>query len=54
MTSTKYIGMEVHKESISIAVMKAAGKMVMECVIALIVWKRGACFEAQHLKPQTA
>jgi transposase len=25
--------MEVHKESISIAVMKAAGKMVMECVI---------------------
>ena len=33
MTSNKYIGMEVHKESISIAVMKAAGKMVMECVI---------------------
>jgi hypothetical protein len=22
--------------------------------IALIVWKRGACFDAQHLKPQTA
>src|SRR6266849_6288240 len=33
MTSTKYIGMDVHKESISIAVMNAAGKMVMECVI---------------------
>ena len=33
MNSTKYIGMDVHKESISIAVMNAAGKMVMECVI---------------------
>jgi hypothetical protein len=32
MTSTKkYIGMDVHKESISIAVMNAAGKIVMEC-----------------------
>src|SRR5258708_19785659 len=33
MTSTKYIGMDVHKESVSIAVMNAAGKLVMECVI---------------------
>src|SRR5258708_14003475 len=33
MTSTKYIGMDVHKESISIAVMNAFGKIVMECVI---------------------
>src|SRR5437660_7831491 len=33
MTSTKYIGMDVHKESISIAVMNATGKIVMECVI---------------------
>src|SRR5579863_6544122 len=33
MDSTKYIGMDVHKESISIAVMDAAGKIVMECVI---------------------
>ncbi len=33
MTSTKYIGMDVHKESISIAVTNAAGKLVMECVI---------------------
>src|SRR6516162_8643942 len=31
--STKYIGMDVHKESISIAVRNAAGKIVMECVI---------------------
>jgi len=33
MISTKYIGMDVHKESISIAVRNDAGKMVMECVI---------------------
>jgi hypothetical protein len=33
MTSAKYIGMDVHKESISIAVMNAAGKMVMESLI---------------------
>jgi transposase len=33
MTSTKYIGRDVHKESISIAVANAAGKIVMECVI---------------------
>jgi hypothetical protein len=34
MTSTiKYIGMDVHKESISVAVRNAAGKIVMECVI---------------------
>jgi hypothetical protein len=32
MTSTKYIGMDVHKESISIAV-RNAGKIAMECVI---------------------
>src|SRR3984893_18561543 len=33
MDSKKYIGMDVHKESISIAVMNGVGKMVMECVI---------------------
>jgi len=33
MTSIKYIGMDVHKESISIAVMNSVGKVVMECVI---------------------
>jgi hypothetical protein len=33
MTSAKYIGMDVHKESISMAVMNAVGKIVMECVI---------------------
>jgi hypothetical protein len=33
MDSKKYIGMDVHKESISIAVRNAAGKIVMECMI---------------------
>jgi glycerate kinase len=33
MTSTKYIGMDVHKESISIAVMNASGKIGMEGVM---------------------
>ena len=33
MTSTKYIGFDVHKESISIAVLDFAGKVMMECVI---------------------
>ena len=33
MDSKKYIGMDVHKESISIAVRNSAGKIVMECVI---------------------
>src|ERR1700746_144447 len=33
MTSSKYIGMDVHKESISIAVRNAAAKIVMESVI---------------------
>ena len=33
MDGTKYIGMDVHKESVSIAVLNAAGKLVMECVL---------------------
>ena len=33
MSSTKYIGLDVHKESISIAVMNSVGKVVMECVL---------------------
>ena len=33
MNDKKYIGMDVHKESISIAVRNDAGKIVMECVI---------------------
>jgi transposase len=33
MDNTKYIGMDVHKEAISIAVLNSSGKLVMECVI---------------------
>ena len=33
MNQAKYIGMDVHKETISIAVMNAVGKLVMECTI---------------------
>jgi transposase len=33
MDSVKYIGMDVHTETISIAVRNSAGKLVMECVI---------------------
>ena len=29
----KYIGMDVHKETISIAVRNSSGKLVMECII---------------------
>src|SRR5580765_1680720 len=32
-SSTKYVGMDVHKESTSIAVSNSAGKILMECVI---------------------
>jgi hypothetical protein len=34
MDSKKYIGMDVHKEAISIAVLNASGKLVMESIIA--------------------
>ena len=33
MDSVKYIGMDVHKEAISIAVLNSSGKLVMECTI---------------------
>ena len=33
MTSIKYIGLDVHKESISICVRNSVGKVVMESVI---------------------
>jgi hypothetical protein len=63
MTSTKkYVGMDVHKESISIAVMNSVGKMVMECVLetkasmilTLIVWKKEVRFDPSYLKSQAA
>ena len=33
MEGTKYIGMDVHKDSISIAVLNSSGKLVMERII---------------------
>lgn len=33
MDSAMYIGMDGHKEAISIAVLNSSGKLVMECVI---------------------
>ena len=33
MDSTKYIGMDVHNETISIAVMNSAGKVVIESIL---------------------
>ncbi len=33
MDSVKYIGMDVHTETISIAVRNFSGKLVMECII---------------------
>src|ERR1700687_3505519 len=33
MDSVKYIGMDLHKETTSIAVLNSSGKLVMECVI---------------------
>jgi hypothetical protein len=33
MDSAKYIGMDVHQATISIAVLNSAGKLVMKCVI---------------------
>jgi hypothetical protein len=33
MDNTKYIGMDVHKEAIAIAVLNATGKLVMESII---------------------
>jgi hypothetical protein len=33
MDSTKYIGMDVHKETISIVVLNSAGKLVIESIL---------------------
>jgi hypothetical protein len=33
MESAKFVGMDVHKETIAIAVMNSAGKVIMESII---------------------
>ena len=41
MESTKYIGVDVHKDTISVAVMNSAGKVVMESILETKAWPRG-------------
>jgi hypothetical protein len=33
MSQEKYIGMDVHQTTISVAVMDAGGKLIMECIL---------------------
>ena len=33
MSQQKYIGMDVHQATISVAVMDSSGKLIMECVL---------------------
>ena len=33
MNQEKYIGMDVHQATISVAVMDSCGKMIMECIL---------------------
>jgi hypothetical protein len=33
MTSTKYIGLDVHQATISVAVLDAGGKLIMESIL---------------------
>jgi len=33
MNQARYIGMDVHQATISVAVMDASGKLVMECIL---------------------
>ena len=33
MKQAKYIGMDVHQATISVAVMDSAGKLILECIL---------------------
>ena len=33
MSQEKYIGMEVHQATISVAAMDSSGKLIMECIL---------------------
>ena len=33
MSQEKYIGMDVHQATISVAVMDSSGKLIMECIL---------------------
>jgi hypothetical protein len=50
--SVKYIGMDVHKDTISIAVRNSSGKLVMECIIetktsSILQFVEGLCGSLQ-------
>jgi len=49
LTSVKYIGMDVHTESTSIAVRNSIGKIVMECVIETKASTLGGYLANQNL-----
>jgi hypothetical protein len=56
MDSVKYIGMDVHKETISIAVRNSSGKLVMEYVIetkttTILQFFQGIHGTARHCTP---
>jgi len=40
MESTNYVGMDVHKDTVTIAVMNSAGKVVMESSTVPPSWKK--------------
>jgi hypothetical protein len=44
----KYIGMDVHKETISIAVMNGNGKLVMEAIIETKAMTILQCMQGIH------
>jgi hypothetical protein len=47
MDNRKYIGMDVHQASISIAVGDAAGKVLMECILETMAEFRGEPVEVR-------
>ena len=51
MESTKYIGMDVHKDAITVAVMNAAGKVVMESILETKARHHSAVYPRAARKP---
>ncbi len=45
MSQEKYIGMDVHQATISVAVMDSKGKLIMECILET---KAATIFEFIH------
>jgi hypothetical protein len=53
MNSQKYIGMDVHRATISVAVMDSKGKLIMECVLETKerrFWSSSKAFPADAYK----